>query len=328
MTDLGLSIERFYDANEVKSNTHSDYYKNKHVKNIDELARLFSVKKEELPYFTPSTVPPAITHSADGNPYTATCNITGMYLKDMSRALYQSLPLNPEIVACFDDHYPLSLSYGDQLAWLNLFSADGEDNPLTGYYTIKGGMERLIDALVNDLQNNSKVTLKTDARVTMVEEQSSSFIISTEKATEQPAKAQKLILACNGCGIEQISWNSKYHRTTALQLLISRTLPAYGIKLFLTYDRAWWEDKGLICGSLFTDQTIQEVTAFGKRGKSENYATLLAAFTYVNTEIFYGLNQKRYPRFVNKAGDIPADLVPSQLMVEYVHQQLKKIFGT
>ena len=225
-----------------------------------------------------------------------------MYLKYMSTALCQSLPMNPELVACFDDHYPLSLSYGDQLAWLNLFPADGEDNPLAGYYTIKGGMERLINVLVNDLQNNSKVTLKIDTRVTLVEEQSSAFIISTEKATEQPTKAKKLILACNGCGIEHISWNSKYHRTTTLQRLISRTLPAYGIKLFLAYNRAWWEDKGLICGSFFTDQTIQEVTAFGKRGKSENYATLLAAFTYVNTEIFYGLNQRRYQTSQIKQG--------------------------
>lgn len=325
--DLSIEIEPLFIKKEVQENKFIGYFNNQRVCDNEDLVKLYSVKKEEYPYFTPAGAPVAADLPVDGNTYAAKCKMTGMLLRDVPRSLYHSLPMNPDLLSYIDDHYPLSLTVADDLAWLSLFPAGNDTNALARYHCIKGGMDTLISSLITDLQTSSRVVLRTAACVTKIDEKSDTFKVSFENNIFPQVSGKKLILACNGRGIEHISWNSPYSRTTDLQRLISRTTPAQGIKLFLTYDRPWWEENGLICGTLTTDQTIKEVTAFGSRGKSESFATLLAAFTYTNTEIFDGLNQQRYPRFVNRVGNIPEDFDPSQLTVEYVHRQLQKIFG-
>ena len=323
-----MEIEKFYHKEEIQKNDHRNYFKNQHVKGVEETAKLFSVADNELPFFTPTDRPVFGVFPPDGSPFEAMCGNTGMLLRDMSRALYLSLPMNAEIMNYGDGLYPMKISVADKVAYHNLFQPDYSDNPLAGYHTIIGGMEQLIHRLLKDLDENPRVTLKASFWVTsIVEEDDKSFTVSSESITSGRVKGSKLILACNRLGIQQISWTSSYNRATPLHRLISRVQPCQAVKLFLTYDKAWWEEKGLFCGSLQTDLAVKEITAFGSRGKSSEFATLLAAFTYVHTDIFAGLNMPHYPKFINKVGNVPPNLIPSQLMVDYVHKQLQKVFG-
>lgn len=276
----------------------------------------------------PSPVAEAFTIPSDRNFFEAKCHKTGMFAKDMSEALYKSLPMNPGILnECGDDQYPLTLSMGERLAWTNLFQSATDTHPLAGYHCVKGGMETVITKLVSDLKNSPRVKLHTSTRVTAIKEGREWFSIGTEDAPSTNVSAKKLILACNGRGAEYITWNSPHIRTTQLRRLLDLVRATKGIKVFLTYEKPWWEEKGLICGNLQTDLTVKEVTAFGSRGKSSEYATLLAAFTYNHPEIFWGMNQPHYPRFINRVGDVPDELVPSEILVNYVQKQLGKIFG-
>lgn len=290
--------------------------------------KLFSVNDEDKAYFRPCMGDHAVTKTSDGNVYEARCNKTGMFAKDMPGSLYVSLPMNSKILYDPFDLAPMSLSVGDRVGFLNMFEQQpgNETSHLAGLHGIKGGMEQVIIKLVADLERSSNVQLQVSANVTTIKESSQKFEIVPESSHIAPIRAKKLILACNGRGIEYLSWNSPYPRATQFRRLINRVHIAKAIKLYLTYEAPWWEEKGLISGSMMTDLPMNKVTAFGSRGKSSNYATLLAV-TYANTAIFDGLNQQHYPRFENKVGDVPTDLIPSKLLVDYVQKQLHKMFG-
>ncbi|KAF6037629.1 hypothetical protein EB796_004064 [Bugula neritina] len=53
----------------------------------------------------------------------------------------------------------------------------------------------------------------------------------------------------------------------------------------------------------------------------------MAAFTFRYTEVFKGLNQFKYERFKPSAGEIAAGLLPSQKLVDYVQDQLCRVFS-
>ena len=92
--DLGLEIEKFYNKEEIQKNDHRNYFKNQHVKGVEETAKLFSVADNELPFFTPTDRPVFGVFPPDGSPFEARCENTGMLLWDITRALYLSLPMN------------------------------------------------------------------------------------------------------------------------------------------------------------------------------------------------------------------------------------------
>mgnify|MGYP001791035342 FL=1 len=328
--DMRIETEELYIKAEMEMSTPKNYYRNQHVSTAGELMSLFHVKDDEQRYLSQSNLLPNINVPACGDVYEARCPKTGMLAKDMSAALYYSLPMNPELpsAAIAGKAYPLTISMADTLAWDLPFQSDeGQSTELSGYHCIKGGMELLVKRLVEHLETNPKVKLVKSFPVTSIHESVGEYTIGSNAYPDISYSAQKMILACNASGAKYISWNSPFCRNTHLQRLFSKVNEANAVKLFLTYKTAWWEEAGLISGSLSTDLTIHEVTAFGSRAKSPEYATLLAAFSYCKTEIFHGLNQPSYPRYVNTAGHIPANLQPSQLLVDYVQRQLKKIFG-
>lgn len=320
-------MEKFYIKAEMATNTHRDYYKNRHVSTANQKAELFEVRSDERQYFGPTRSAWEFDVSPERDMYEVKCKTTGMMAKDMSKSLYLSLPMNPEIISFGDEAYPMMINMADTMAWHLPFDRENPDDSLSGYHCIKGGMEQLIKKIVEQLSNCERISLHKNANVTLIKETNDQFKVKTEDGSIDEIRCRRLILACNERGINYISWSSPYTRNTQFQRLFSKINHVKAVKIFLTYRTPWWEQRGLVTGSLHTDLTVNEITAFGSRGKTSDYATLLAAFTYCNTEIFEGLNISVYPRFENKVGMIPEEVKPSQLLVDYVQKQLSRIFG-
>lgn len=316
-----FKTEKLFKDDEEKANTHLGFFKNESVKDFEHLKKLFSVKEKDLPYFPAAKLPKDIRMPANDDYYEAEVGETGQLAKDMSTSQYLSLSLNPEVALCTP--YPMTVS----LANIELYQKQFEmkDEAMVGYYTVSGGMELLTRQLVSELKHLN-VKLYNNHAVSRIDEAEGSFRVLVEDGDLELA-AKSLVLACNAQGIRRISWHSSRNRTTQLESLFSKLVPMPAVKLFLTYERPWWEERGLVSGTISTDLPIAEVTAFGSSGKDSRFATLLASFTYKATEIFEGLNLPHYPRFINTFGAVPNLLLPSQLLVHYAHDQLKVVFG-
>lgn len=318
-----IKIEKLFSDDEIKASTHLGHYKNERVKDFGHLKSLFSVKEKDVPYFALANKPRDIRLKANGDYYEAEVGDTGQLAKDMSSSQHASLSGNSKVATSGSGLYPMTISVADIELWEKQFEIKHE--AMVGYCTVSGGMELVPRQLVSELRRLN-VKLYNNHTVNRIDEVEGSFAVGVENK-ELELVAKSLVLACSGQGIGRISWNSSHNRTTRLQSLFSKVIPMPAVKLYLTYDRPWWEERGLISGDVATDLPIAEVTAFGSRGKDSQFATLLATFTYKATEIFEGLNLPRYPRFVNSVGEVPSDLLPSQLFVNYVQDQLKIVFG-
>jgi len=277
-------------------------------------------------YFNPASEPKPLVKPANGDWYKASVAGTGRLAKDMSRGEFMSRSGNAELLNQGDPHYLTSLTVADDQAWLSQFNPPGAaDSNLNGYFCIKGGMERLTQSLEQCARSYPNVEILTGCGVAMIDEKEDAFILSVQ-GERNKYRARKLILACNGRGIELIQWNSPRNRVAVFQNLFSQTVRASGFKMFLVYEKPWWNEHGLYTGGLNTDLPIGEVVAFGPRGNTRDGAILLGSFTYHQTEIFEGLNLPHYERFQSEL-DVKEELRPSKLLVEYIEDQLRLVFG-
>jgi len=211
------------------------------------------------------------------------------------------------------------------LSWIKQFEVVDDSDPLKGFHSVKGGMTTLTNELVSRLKILSNVSLIYGENVVEVTKKKNTFDVMTT-SSEIPFEGKKLILACNKGGIDMISWQSPKRRGVQFQQLFSNISTLQAAKVFLTYKEAWWEKAGLTSGRIYTDLPISSVTALGPEAKSNGYSTLMAAFTFRYTEVFKGLNQFKYERFKPSAGEIAAGLLPSQKLVDYVQDQLCRVF--
>lgn len=320
--ELGLQTEKLFKDGEQRKNAHRDYFMNNHIRDLDHSVEVYSVKERDLRYFTPAGLPLEIKLPPNNDVYEGEVAGTEQLAKDMSMGQHLSLSQHSGVIAR-GYGYPLSLTVGDTEAFDRNFQTN--DGIAAEYYTVSEGMEMVTKKLVKEL-SRLNVGMYDNCTVNGVTEQEHQFTVSVENI-DAKFTARKVVLACNREAVNTIWWNGAKNRLTQLHKLFSKVIPIPGVKVFFTYREPWWEQAGLVCGTLCTDLPITEVTAFGTRGKSSKYATLLAAFTYLGTEIFEGLNLSRYKRFVNSCGDIAPELIPSQLLVNYVQDQLKVVFG-
>ncbi|KAF6041501.1 IL4I1 [Bugula neritina] len=310
---MNLEIEKFYKAEDSAKNTFTGYFRNHKVKDLNDLKRIYDVHEQDMPYFVPANSGIDIKVPENGNVFEGTIGNTELLAKDVSQACYLSLSNNAEVLSKGDDNYPLSMSMTNLTSYLQKYNHTDKTHPLAGYHCIKGGFESLIAELLAKLNQMPQVTLLKNSMVVGVDEDRTGFYVSTENGKPRSIIGKSMVLACNARGIELISWNGPHFRNTQFQRLFSNLEKVIAVKVYLTYQTAWWEDYGLFSGSIETDLPIKEITAFGQRGKVNGFATLLAAFTYLNVEIFEGLNQASYPRFKPVVGDVPQELLPSQV---------------
>lgn len=313
--------------------TAKNYFRNKHVSAADELRALYSVGDVDAPYFFPfSDTEPDFEFSADGNPQNSRIISSGRLAKDMTVSEYISLSNNASMFTRGHPMVPDTLTMANAIITSG-YSKSGVSLCVEGekVLSLAGGMEEVTKALVRILSESLNVSLHSNCPVNRIEEAASDdftvISLDEEAVCKISVRCKKIILACNGRGMDYITWISKYNRTTQLQKLIGQVERGKSFKIFLTYKSFWWEKLGLPSGTLLTDLPIRSVSSFGDRGKNCVYATLLASYSLKNIEIFEGLNNERAEKYLNKVGDIPQDLTPSKGLVDYVQKQLKSVFG-
>lgn len=328
--DMNLSIEKlFQPRDDIPANTAPSFYRNKYIKTQKELRELYSVRKEDIPYFWLSGEARDIILPEDSNFMKARPGCTDQLAKDMSVSQYLTMSGNVELLNLGDPHYPTTISLADESAFQSQFLKSEAPHPLKGYHCIKGGMERLPEALVASLQKQPKVRMYKNRRVARIYESADGYSLQCVSDTGSPRhiKCKKVILSCNGHGIENISWTGTSNIDFRLRALLSKVSKVRGFKIFLTYQSSWWNSAGLHSGHVNTDLPLGEVLAFGQRSEGTKYSTLLAAFTYLNPEIFEGLNHPDAERFQIKVGNVPDDVLPSKRLVEYIQRQLSAVLG-
>ncbi|XP_067940887.1 achacin-like [Watersipora subatra] len=322
--DLELPVEPMFAAEDLAKNACKDNFRNKRLNGIEDLIDLYSISDEDLKYFPPADQDISLETPPNGNVCEAEVSETGQLAKDMVQTQYLSLARNVEVMHRGNVYYSTSQT----IAFLQLYRLGNKGDRNENFCCVSDGMEKLTDALVAELSKSSNVTLATNYFVSRIKEDNSDFTVYRDQPSNSTGMtAKKVILACSLRGLELMSWDSPQNRTTQLQALLGKVFRVPAFKVFLSYNTPWWEQEGLFASSVLTDRTITSVIAFGRKGKKEKYATLLATFTLRHTDVFEGLNQPGYAKFTNTCGNVPAELVPSQLLVDYVQSQLAIVFG-
>ena len=326
--ELDVKIEKFYQWQEGWVNEPKHYHRRQHVRNMEELRRVYSVEDKDLPYFGFFGGWKDVIFPDDGHSVDSTIGATGMLARDTSLSLYTTLSQNSEVFSCGVPFLPGTISALEVAMWSKQHPLPDDPRPLARPHCPVSGMEQIIKSIVESLREFPNVKLHTKSPVYRIEETDGGFrVICHAGDGRRVIETKKVILACNARGMELITWISPENRTTALQQQLSRVNRTPCFKIFLTYSTPWWQSSGLYYGDAHTDLPLGQVIAFGTRGTRGGYSTLLAAFTFRHKELFEGLNHRGAARFENKVGDVDADLIPSRRLVDYVHKQLSEMFG-
>jgi len=323
--DLNLEIEPFSDPEENNLKKLIGFYKNTPIHCEDDYKKLFSLNQSDLPYLNPEDYDFQVKPPRNGNLFAGTVGETGQKAKDMSLRQYYSRASNSEILARGFMLHSMDFSVADTVTFAKQYKVTDKSDVLGQTHCIKGGMVKLIRKLVSMLEKLENISLVRKAMVMEVSESRSKFKVVT--ASTESFTGKKLILACNKEGIEWIAWSHPVKRNAELKKLLVKTKALKATKVFLTYSDAWWEKLGLGSGTFGTDLPISCVTARGSHGKKGGYATLMAAYTYMCSDVFEGLNQSTYARFQPSSGNVPCEYLPSQKLVDFVQDQLCTVFG-
>lgn len=248
---------------------------------------------------------------------------TGRLAKDMTVGEYLKHSYNSELVDIGRILYPPSGWPLDMaVATVQMLSANWHNSRM-----VVGGYEKIIDALIQKLSSLSNVKLCRNNQVQTIMELENGFRVKSAVGdlNHQSYIGAKIIYACSEVGLGAITHPEK--RQHKIRELINNVTVLKCFKLYLTYERAWWEDYGYYSGVIITDLPLHEFIALGDNGKSESSATLLAAYTFLQTDYLQTMDLCTDERFVNKAGHIASELIPSKRLVDYVHTSLKLVLG-
>lgn len=330
ITELGVKTKPFRQVDSEKKNKFGFYMRNERLHCLEDVINMYSITQHDLPNFLAvnqfyfsnhPTEFSQLTKAEDGNSAMSVLMPTGQLAKDVTVAQYLLQTGNSELLN-------LSWSFYPPNDW-QLAVAESKIGLITKDWgsvcMVEGGFESVIGAIVSALQEKKNVEMKLNHRVETISENNCGFAIAAGANGEHSGR--KVIYACSEVGLRQIQLKSNFARQPKIQRLLSKVdcLPAF--KIYLTYERAWWEDAGIFQGIVMSDLPIHCVMAFGEKGKTDSYATLLASYSHRLLELFHGLDLAPNERFANKSGDVRSEMVPSKLLVKYVHNSIKGIMG-
>jgi lysine 2-monooxygenase len=151
-------------------------------------------------------------------------------------------------------------------------------------------------------------------------------------------RAGRVILALPRRALELLDQQTFLFDRAAFRSAL-RTVDGISIsRMFLTFDRTWWEPLGVSSGFSVTDLPIRQCMYFGTEGDqpgadpSNRSAMMLATYTHGLTAAYWQLLMDNpplpgtgdpYP----SQGDVPADIVASRTMVEAARQQIADVHG-
>ena len=313
-----------------KPNKFKFFMKGQRFSTLDELRKVYSFDDEDLPrfltlyqmYFGHQENNHQIKAADDGNWSNGEFTPTGQLVKDMSVGQYLLQSNNTELLNLSWSLYPPNCwQLAAALSKVGLISQHFDIVRL-----IQDGSSSLIEALVGALSHFENVTLQRNSKVAAVTQTKLGF--SVNMATkDKEYRCQKVVLACSKNALTNIAIEGSNVRKEKITRMLNSVSSRVAFKLYLTYRRPWWEDYGLYQGVVMTDLPMHMTMALGERGKSDSYASILAAFSHEFIEIFRGLDLDRHDRFVNIAGDVNKEMIPSKLLVDNVQKQLKEVLG-
>ncbi|XP_067930194.1 probable flavin-containing monoamine oxidase B [Watersipora subatra] len=314
--------------NPTTKNKFSSFFRNKHMSSMEEMREMFSISDEDLPYaraafslfFGPSEKGFDFMSSGDGNFGTAVDKLTGQKAQDMSLASFLLQSNNPQLLGLADSLYPppewtVALASG----FLNTLSKNWSEVKM-----VEGGYEKIITVIASVLSKYENVEIKLGKRVKSVMEDHNTFTVKLDDGLSYSCK--KVFFACSYVGMKSITLEQQ-ERQAKFQEMMNKVDMLPNVKVFLTYSRAWWEDNGMYEGTVATDWPNRYVVLFGEKSKTDSFATILASFKSTNSKLYLDLDIESNERFVNTAGKVPSELVPSKLLVQQVHTGLKRILG-
>ncbi|XP_067929600.1 achacin-like [Watersipora subatra] len=310
-----------------EKNVFNYFIRNKHLRTIDEVKNVFSISDSELEHasaaFRLDFGKPkgfGLEVNEDGDYSTSIVQSTGQLAQDVSIAQYLLETNNSEL-------YNLARTLFPPRGW-PLSIAESFLNQLCKHWDVvkmvDGGYEQIIRAISSSLSTCPTVHVKHEMKVKSITEKEGLFSV---KLAKNEVSCKKVIFACSHTGLQSIRLEHQESRQEKLNHMMNKIELVPSFKIYLTYRRAWWEDGGVFEGNVTSDWPNQLCVIFGDSGQTKSYATLVAAYTYENVELYRNLDIEANKRFVCTAGDVRRELVPSKVLVDHVHKALKKIMS-
>jgi monoamine oxidase len=212
--------------------------------------------------------------------------------------------------------------------------------PVPTYRHLRGGYQALPLALA-DAFTTAGGRIETGARLRRLDRIAGSSalgLVIEQGDSRRTVRAGRVILALPRRALELLDQETFLFDSAAFRSAL-RTVDGISIsRMFLTFDRTWWEPLGVSSGFSVTDLPIRQCMYFGTEGDqpgadpSNRSAMMLATYTHGLTAAYWQLLMDNpplpgtgdpYP----SQGDVPADIVASQTMVEAARQQIADLHG-
>lgn len=196
------------------------------------------------------------------------------------------------------------------------------------YKTIQNGYDQLpISAWNEYLSAGGWAMLKS--QVTAVTHDGTSFVVSgTDRGGAFNYRAHRVILAMPQRALQKMAPGSVVLSEPAMQAPLDSVTGRKVMKIFLTFDTAWWNQIGITKGSSSTDLPLSQCWYFDP-AHGQGDALLMASYNDTLKTTFWQGLEGGTP-FANPNIPAPppgfwADQVPSQAMVDEVLRQLTEM---
>jgi monoamine oxidase len=212
--------------------------------------------------------------------------------------------------------------------------------PVPTYRHLRDGYQALPLALA-DAITTAGGRIETGARLRRLDRIAGSSalgLVIEQGDARRTVRAGRVILALPRRALELLDQETFLFDSAAFRSAL-RTVDGITIsRMFLTFDRTWWEPLGVSSGFSVTDLPIRQCMYFGTEGDqpgadpSNRSSMMLAFYTHGLTAAYWQLLMDNpplpgtgdpYP----SQGDVPADIVASRTMVEAARQQLANLHG-